>query len=479
LSVLNRAKRNISFKGVGEFSSRLMAVIFYIYITRKLGNVEFGKYSFAYSFCGLFSIILNLGLHALLIRNVARDRHETEKYVGNITSIKLILSLITFFLINILIRLLGYPPKMVKTVELMAFVIIGTGFLEYFVAVFGSWEIMEYEAVLKIFNKIAVCGLGAGILVLGYSLNHLVGMMGLGYLLSLILGLYFISARITSIKLLFDVKFWWFLFRSALPLALTTIFTIIYLRIDIVMLSLMHVNNAEIGWYSAGVKIIDTLGAIPFMIMGGIFPIFSDLFKSDPEALKVTYEKAILILIILGIPIAFGVAAISEQFVYLIYGQQFAPTVTVLRVLIWVIIFAFVNSVCSSLLVAIDMEKINLLSAGCCVPINIGLNLLLIPKYGYIGAGLATVITSFSSFLLCLYFVSQNFHKLPLFRMVPKPMLSGFLMGGIIFYLKNHNIIILIILGVLIYISFLYILKTFSKEDRNVILRLIRLKSIQ
>jgi len=475
LRILERARKNISAKVVGEVVSRLLAVLCLIYIARKLGDADFGRYSFAYSFCGLFVVLLDLGLNTLLVRNLARERRETENYLGNITTMKLFLAAIAFGSIDLVIHLLNYPGNVVRLVELMALVTIGTGFLEYLAAAFNSWEKMEYEALLRIVGKIAVFGLGVAVLALGHSLDDLVAVMAVGYLLALSLGFWLLHTRIGPIKLLFDLRLWKHLFRGAIPLGIAVVFTTVYFRVDVVMLSLMRGNDAEIGWYSAGIRIIDTLGAVPFLIMGGLFPILSDLYKRDRKALERIYEKTFLLLFVLGVPVAFGTMALAEKLTCLIYGPEFGPTISALRVLALMVVLVYVNYVLLNLLIAMDKQNVNVVSTGLCVPVNVGLNLLLIPKYGYLGAGAATLATELFLFCLSFYFVCRHFRKLPLFRVVWKPALSGLVMGGGVFYLRGMNIVLLVFLGTVIYALGLFLSRAFSREDLTTIRQVLRM----
>ena len=81
--LVNRAKRNIFYKLLSEFSKILPALLF-IYMARILEDEDFGKLSFAYSFAGIFIIIADFGLNTILIRNLSRQKEQTKEYIDNI-----------------------------------------------------------------------------------------------------------------------------------------------------------------------------------------------------------------------------------------------------------------------------------------------------------------------------------------------------------------------------------------------------------
>jgi len=74
-------------------------MILVVRITSYLGDVDFGKYSFAFAFTGLFIGLSDLGLSIVTTREVARDKSQAEKYLGNIAILKFILSIFVIFLI--------------------------------------------------------------------------------------------------------------------------------------------------------------------------------------------------------------------------------------------------------------------------------------------------------------------------------------------------------------------------------------------
>ena len=464
------------FKFTGEILSRVLTFVFYIYMARKLGVVDYGKYSFAYSFCSFFVVFFDLGLNTLFIRDVAASKEKIKKYLENITSIKLILSVLTFFLISLVIRLLKYPDYVIQLVQLMALVTIGTVFLDYTGAIFSSYEQMQYESILKIIIKFLISILGIYVLFIGYGLKQLIIVMFLCYVVTLIIGVYLIYTRITSFIIKFDFKFWKSTIFNSLPLALSGIFIVMYFRIDVILLSLIRGNSTEIGWYSAGMKIIDSIGVIPFLVMGGVFPVFSDLYKNNIDNLCKLYEKSFKYMCILGIGITFGGFLLSHQITDLLYGVQYKNTGIAFQILIVAVIFIFVDHLLLNILTAIEKQKLVALCTGICVPVNIGLNLILIPHYGYIGSAIAIVSTEIILFITTFYFVSKYLMKLQLFKIILKPLLSALFMVLILYLLINrYNIFILIIFGMVTYFVSLYILKTFSVEEYKEIGQLVKI----
>jgi O-antigen/teichoic acid export membrane protein len=143
---------------------------------------------------------------------------------------------------------------------------------------------MEIGAAIKVINKLLISVLGALALFLGSGLIGLLNWMNIGSAISAFFGFYIIKKSVSDIKIKLDWMFIKKTLHSALPIALTMVFATIYFKIDIVMLSLFHVSNSEIGYYSAAVKLIEILNVIPSIIVMGLFPILANLYEKQYQS---------------------------------------------------------------------------------------------------------------------------------------------------------------------------------------------------
>ncbi len=87
---------------ISQIINYVLAFFYMIYIARYLGAEGFGILSFALAFTGIFSILADLGLNTLTVREIARDTSLTSKYFSNTLIIKIILSTFTFLLIAVI-----------------------------------------------------------------------------------------------------------------------------------------------------------------------------------------------------------------------------------------------------------------------------------------------------------------------------------------------------------------------------------------
>jgi O-antigen/teichoic acid export membrane protein len=447
----------------------------FIYIARKLGDEDFGKLSFAYSFAGICFIVADFGLSTILIRNVSRQKELTREYIGNILVLKIVLSFICISVIGLFVLFTDYPADVITILVIFGGVMFFKALIDFFCAVLNAHEKMDIEALLKGTNHILLFLSGIVVLVVGYGLFGLTNVFLAVYFISSIIGFYIVYVSIVEIRPCFNLKFWKQILRESLPLALTVVFTVIYFKIDIVMLSLIRGDNSEIGWYSAAMRLIELVGVLPALIVSALFPIVSSLYKESIDSLKNVFRTSFRYLLAIALPIAVGALLLSEHLIYTIYGEEYVKTIPALKILAIALIFIFVNYILMNILVAVDRQKTNAIMAGTCVFVNIAMNMWLIPHYGYLGAGTATVITEIVLFALGLYFVTKYVCKVNIITILIRPLISVVIMGAfIVVIMSKLHLTLVIFLSALIYFSCLLLFKFLTKDDKAVLLQLIR-----
>ena len=161
---------------------------------------------------------------------------------------------------------------------------------------------------------------------------------------------------------------------------------------------------------------------------------------------------------------------LADKIILLIFGNQYQPAVVAFQILIWSAVFIFMGTPASSLLNSTNRQVELTKIVGVSLVLNIFLNLLLIPKYSYVGAGIATTI----SMLLILFGVLIRAVKIgystpvyKIFEPTLKVIISCLIMGAFVIYFKNINLFLLIPLSAMIYFTILYFFKGFDIKDIN------------
>lgn len=466
MNTVQKIAKNTAVLFAANVISKLLGFFYIMYTARYLGAERFGVLSFALAFTGIFGVFTDLGLWPLTVREVARDKSLAGKYLGNITVIKILLVIITFILIGITINMLDYPKQIIKVVYFIYLSIIFNSFSQMFYSIFQAYEKMEYQSIGQIINSVlkvagALFAISQRFDVVGFaSIYFVISAIILGYAFSVYLW------KFITPKIEVNFNLWKPMIMKALPFGFSSIFATIYYWIDSVMLSIMK-GNEIVGWYNGAYRLVIVLLFIPTAYTMSIFPVMSNLYKISEKSLRFSYERSIKYMLIISIPIATGTTLLSSRVVLLIYGVEYMPSIIALQILIWTIIFIFINYVSGNLLGSIDRQVSVAKVMGIGAGINIILNLLMIPKFSYIGASIATVITDFIVLSVLVYILSKTEYaiKVSSLKAALKVLVSTLVIVIIIKYYSNINLILLIFICVFAYCCMLYIIKIFDEKD--------------
>lgn len=418
---LKKLATNSFFSAISELSIALLFLLF-IVAARQLGDVEFGVFSFALAYVSLFGIISDCGLRYHYVKDVSRDRSLASKYFGNMLSLQIGLSLLGLSLIFLSINMLDKSPETRTVVHLLAGAEIMRSLKFFFRFVFRAAERFELESLTVLIERIALLAVGVIVLFLGKNVVWLAGVFFVIRVLDFFISVAIIK-KLVEVNLAFDFSFWPALLKAGLPYALTGVVMLIMLRVDTIMISLMR-NDAEVGWYNAGYKLIEGAAFIPSILSNSLFPSVSKLHNKKDAVLGL-YERAMKYVLLIAIPLAIIGFVIADQVILFVFGQTYVQAIIVLKILIWSVLFAFSLHIGGAVLAGLGKQKISLMIASFALLINVVLNLILIPQKGYMGAAITTVISEMIFCFLIGWSLFSLGYKTNYLKLSLKPLLAA------------------------------------------------------
>lgn len=467
MNVPQRIAKNVSLLFLSQMVGYVLGFFTLMYSARYLGVEGFGILSFALAFTGIFTVLMDLGLNTLTIREVARNKSLVHEYLSNIILIKLLLSLATFGFIFIIINIGGYNPQTMFVVYIIALYAILTTFSQLFYSVFQAHEKMEYQSLgYIIYSSLLLLGV---LMAINYEFNiyqfsMIYSVVG-SFILAYVLFIFVLKFNFPQME--FNWEIWKSLIIESWPFAVTSISINLYLWIDTILLSVLKGPEA-VGLYNAAYKLILVLIFIPIVFNSAVFPLMSQYFVSSKESLKVIFDKLFKIMVLIGFPIGMGTLIIADKIILLVYGNQFLGSVIALQILIWSTVFTFLRSPLERLLESsnkqLSVTKIFVLGAI----FNTILNIILIPQFSYVGAAIITILTDIIVFGLLIFTVKRKsgifFSKGTKISII-KIIVASIIMAFCINQLKYLNIFLLIILGVIIYIVMLLVMRILDNDE--------------
>lgn len=461
--------KNTSWLTISQVITSICAFLWTIIIARYLGVSDYGIVSFAISFTSLVGIVMDLGMSTYITREIAKNRNSVNKYFNNIFIFKLILAIILFFISGLILYLLGYPQWTILITLLFTIELIFMSMTVFLNGVFQAFEEVKYQAIGSILNSgLLLIGI---LITLGFDLG--VVAIALSYTLSYFIYFSYILLKYIQTfsfpKFEIDVKFIKRVLIESIPFGLTNFFYTIYFSIDIVMLSYISGDYAT-GLYKSAYNIITVFTTFFVVYQAVIFPVMSKFFKESQNLIKISYELSIKYLLLIIIPISAIIFFYARPIVDLIYSNQYSLASTPVQILIWTVLFLFINGAASVLLNAINQEKTVTKIYIIAALFNVCLNLILIPVYSYDGAAIATVISEILITILTLYFISKTNYKpdLSLLKSVIKLVICGIILIIILYNIKV-SLYLAIPIGLAVYLLSLFLTKSIDEQDKYII----------
>ena len=461
----HRILKNTFVLFLGSIVTNVLSFFLMVLIARSLGDVGVGQYSFVFAFGSLIILLGNPGLEYLIVKEVPGNKGLLPTYAGNILSLKIILAALAVS-VTVVLSLLVNKPQVVIYSLLIVCVIYGVSVVgSTFSSILYANERMDLTSFAEVVERAMALGLGVVVLYKTRSVLYLVLVLLVSGTVREVLCCYF-SNRYFSPVLRRDWLVWKELFIKSVPFSLSIFFLYIYYRIDTVMLSLM-VNDQVTGWYSAAYRLVDVVNYIPFLIVTAILPPMARSSKKDKELLRDIFNRSLRYLIILAAPIGLGTYLLAPRIIQFVYGEGFSNSASALKILIWAEVVVFVNFLGGQLLNVIDKQNAYTKIIGITAGVNILLNVILIPKYTYIGASVATLLCEVVVFILIYQTIRRFFIKVNLLPLLWRPILGSIGMGIIILNIDFLPLWYAVPIGAISYFLLFFLLGGFNEHDKE------------
>jgi len=471
MNTFKRLAKNTGVEFLAQVAAPACSFVLILFVARVLRVSGLGKFSIALSLFFIFYTISSLGFTHLITREVARDRSKAGNYLINASFIGFFFSALMAGAMCLTAYLLNYSADTVLAIYILSVSLMPATLALICQSICRAFERLEFVSIPLIIGSLFKVLLGLLILSKGYGLVELMAVILGSHLLILSMSLYFVLRCIGKPLFRIDFSFCKWIVKTTPTFALIFIFATIYWNVDVLMLSKIK-GPMEVGFYSAAYKLMKVCKIIPMAYLVAFQPVIFRLFKSSSEKFKMACTKSIKFLFFTTLPIAVGTTILADKFIQLFFRNAFLASANALRILIWTLVPFSIVLVFAYALIASNNQKIdlrvNIIGMGC----NVGLNLLLIPKLGFLGASIAT-FASICIFLALQYvFISKKLFKVNFIEATGKPLISGALMGIFILLFKQVNLLLLIFLSASVYVFLLFALRAFSESDIRLLRRL-------
>ncbi len=465
---------NSTFLYGAEIYRRIVRVALVIFAARLLGDANYGKFAFAMVLVKFFLIFSDAGIHQLLVRELARFKKYQQKYIGNAILIKIVLCLITTIAIIVIINLSNKPADVMYTVYYFTVSNIFASFSLVFQSIFQARQKMKYVAYSNMI-AISISSIGGiGILLMGGDHVILAMIFAAGAFVKLCYCIFITLKKFIKIKISYDYNVIKFILKEGIPIGVNLILATIYTLIDQIMLSYICSDEA-VGWYRAAYQFVFTMMVIPNELVKAAFPVLSKYFVTSIDDLKGLFNRLLKFLLLISLSLSTLLFLFSDDLIMLIYGNEYIIGAKALRILVWSTGLIFITLIFTNTTRATDRQRFTAKIVMIGTVINIGLNILLMPRYGVVGAAATTLITELFVFTVHYIYLSGYLFRPPVFRFLPKVLLINAVMVLSVFIFKRFGFFISFFLAIFVNIAMIFITSYFNKKEfdffKNLFLR--------
>jgi O-antigen/teichoic acid export membrane protein len=245
--------------------------------------------------------------------------------------------------------------------------------------------------------------------------------------------------------------------RPALTLGMLEMLQVINYNFDAVLLGFL-VGTTTVGWYSAAYKPVTVALAMPITYFIGLYPALSSAFARNKEEYGGIVSRSLRLATIFSVPMGVGGSMLAGPIILLLFGQAYAPSVPVLRVLVWSVVLVILRGTFDHGMIAANRSGVVLRCAMASAGTNIVLNFALIPSYGMLGAAAATLVAETVWVTLVTNRMNHHVIRVNLFAYLRRPLTAGAAMAAFLWFAQPIFWVARALLSTGVYFGVLFLL---------------------
>ncbi|KPK36919.1 MAG: hypothetical protein AMK70_00590 [Nitrospira bacterium SG8_35_1] len=441
--------KNSSFLFFARVANPAVTVVIGLYIAKTLGVEYFGQFSFVLSYFFLISMVFSLGLGTIVSRDTAKSPEEVGLYFSNASLIGIVSGAAGIILMLLTASLFNLSGEGISALYIISLAIFPSILIYIWESLIITFEKNHYIVAVQSVESLIKIVLGFFFLYKGYGLAALMGV----FLFSRVAGgviYYFALARIfRPMALKIDMRAVRKIVMMVPAFAGLYVFSVLFSKLDIMMIALMKDYN-DVGIYSAAYKLLEISFMLPTCVIAVFFPVLSRYSKESRRDFMNISTKGIFYSVAVLFPAVIVLIYFGDSIIYTLYSREFTGSILSFQILIVTLGFYMIDQIFAHSLVACDLQNLNLKAVVSGTVINIVLNLMLIPRYSYIGASVATLVSMAAVTAIHYYFVSRHLYRFNFAKMTLAISIAIFFFG-VLYLIRSIPLIILLPLAVITY----------------------------
>src|SRR3989344_2498650 len=391
--MLQTVAANTMISAAARLLGGVFALVTIGIVTRALGPGSFGEYSAILAFLYLFSIAADLGLYQYLLRESSRPGVDESAVFSLAFTLRI--AALTFILgTGIAAAFLFVPVSSAARlgIPLAAAAFWLQSLVQLGMPPFQKRLVVYWTAVADVAARILQLALSAAVAYVSGSVVLFLGVLATSSLLQFLVQ-FAVLRRYLAFRLSFSFGAARHIVQESLSIAAGLLFTLIYFRLDTVMLSFFQPPE-DVGIYNLSYKVLEYLIFFPAMFVGLVMPRLSrEAVGENLAAFKKTLARLFDVVVFAAAPVLLGGLFLAPLIVEALGGSAFAAAAVPLRILLFATALIFLGTVFGSATIALGQQRKAMWVYAGGMVCNFLLNLIFIPRFSYVAAAASTVVT--------------------------------------------------------------------------------------
>jgi O-antigen/teichoic acid export membrane protein len=395
--ILNRTKiaGSIATLFSGSAIAQGMTALALLFTARQLEVDKYGQYAACITITGLLSILFSLGLDVWVLREGGRTPSKIAMLASSVLSIKAFFGLIwisIFWLLAPLLNQQAFPLPLLRISIILTWsdMLLWTG-LNVFKASLNN----KYPSIIE--ASADAIWFGCTLLLINFDIMQPEIFLGIRLLVSLIALCVTLFLLLKRFGWHYDQSITLRAIKESLPFSSSEFLSMVTMRADVVIISIALGKTAT-GLYSPAVGLVNMAFLVPAAIHLVMLPVLSNLFKLHPMQAKKTALRTIILSLLIGIGLTL-MFYLGSPLVVPLLGASFTGSVSILKILSWLLVFKCGSYAMAAILVATDQQVRRTTIQMIAAVVNITLNIIVVYRFGIIGVAFVYVLTEIVLFL--------------------------------------------------------------------------------
>lgn len=405
-----------------------MSFFAFVYLARILGVASFGVLEFAGSVLTYLLLIADGGLEMWGTREAANTT-DLPALAARILPLRLLLASLSFVLLLAVLPLLPHYPS-------LRAVLVIYGVTAFAQAASLKWVFMGQQSMSGVARGLVIgqALFALTVVALVHSPAGLLWVPVLRLVSDVVTTLYF-ARWFRRVHGRFSEHMNWrgmlTVLKPALTIGLSLAMGLVNYNFDAVLLGFLR-GAMFVGWYNAAYKLILVGLSVAITYFTGLFPALSRLYVENLDEFRLLVRRTIELWLAFVVPLVVGGTFLADPVIHFLYGGAYANSAAPFRILVWSAALVILRWVYMDSLRATGHQALDVRGAVASACVNVSLNILLIPRFGMVGAASATAIADVVWFVMSYYYFRRAVLPRESFPSLRGPLIGGVAMGAVL-----------------------------------------------